>query len=685
MQPSEHEHAELYAYRGESGSGKTRTLVQAARSALQLDPTSRVLVVCATPDGVDAFARTLEESEAPGERTDQSRVRIVTPRALALDVLATPEARAFTGRDARLLLPFEESFLLEDVKTCGVRPKRLREMLRFFYRSWTELADEDEEWLITEEERIVHALVKDALAFVGGILPCELGNLAVRYLKSHTGARAEASADYVLVDDFQLLSRASQQLATLLATRELHIAANPAACTEAFDPYPYAAGFDELCSLMKAENCAHVVTLDFDGACPAARAARRVLDAPIPDISMPAGGSTRRANAASAMGGTKTSRDIPHETTPDASSNELVELVGRTPADELDRVADYAHEALAAGTPPERIVIACPNRTWIRNAERVLEKRGITCETAPDANVLACNVEDDAKNVLARAVTLLALAADPADSVAWRACCGFGVHLGNSAGVRALRTKGDSAKRLADALRAASSEELGKNATGEATSSENAQVAAMTRIYRATCATLDETHGLAGDDLLRYVASAASTDAEHAEHAFHALRALCAPSASQRSEGDREDEAEGNSEASDTRDARTMLARLHTRLANATFERARAVRIMSYGRAAGADADVVILTGMVAGFTPEHSFYDPDKAALDARERIWQKATRSVYSAASRAKKALVCSRFACTDLETATRLNAKIDRIRAENGRRVAYARPSDALAFLR
>ena len=75
-------------------------------------------------------------------------VTVTTPRALALDVLSDAEAMRWSGREPRLLTAYEELFLLEDMKACGLRPKRLREMLKFFYRSWTELADDDPNWLV---------------------------------------------------------------------------------------------------------------------------------------------------------------------------------------------------------------------------------------------------------------------------------------------------------------------------------------------------------------------------------------------------------------------------------------------------------------------------------------------------------------------------------------------------------
>ncbi|MCF0120597.1 MAG: hypothetical protein HUJ65_03070, partial [Oscillospiraceae bacterium] len=78
-------------------------------------------------------------------------VEITTTRELALEMLAEPEASALIGRTfpegkPRMLAAYEVDFVLEDLKTIGMRAKRLREVLKFLYRGWTELADESPAW-----------------------------------------------------------------------------------------------------------------------------------------------------------------------------------------------------------------------------------------------------------------------------------------------------------------------------------------------------------------------------------------------------------------------------------------------------------------------------------------------------------------------------------------------------------
>ena len=230
---------------GGVGCGKTQQLIERVCSLLSGgEKAGNVLVLCATPQACESFTLRLNAAgEEAGVNADE--IAVTTPRALALEVLSDAEAVRWSGREPRLLTAYEELFLLEDMKVSGLRPKRLREMLKFFYRSWTELADDDPNWLLPGEESNVHTLLKDNLALTRSIVEPEAGNLAVNYLRGHAGAVAAHSFAHVLVDDYQRISKASQLLAGLMATETLTIAGDRTACVQVYDSYPYAAGLDE--------------------------------------------------------------------------------------------------------------------------------------------------------------------------------------------------------------------------------------------------------------------------------------------------------------------------------------------------------------------------------------------------------------------------------------------------------
>ena len=104
------------------------------------------------------------------------------------------------------------------MKTSGLKQRR-REMLALLPQldGVAGDAEDDDGWLIPGEEADVHALLKDVLHFTGGILEPEASAMAVRFLLARPDALADVQRSYVLVDDYQMHSRASQHLANLLA------------------------------------------------------------------------------------------------------------------------------------------------------------------------------------------------------------------------------------------------------------------------------------------------------------------------------------------------------------------------------------------------------------------------------------------------------------------------------------
>ena len=216
------ESTEALLVTGGVGTGKTQRLVERAAALLAENAAAgNVLVLCATPQAARLFSERLT-ARVGAERA--AGATVATARALALDVLADDGARRWSGREPRLLTAFEETFLMEDMKVSGLRPKRLREMLKFFYRSWTELADDDPDWLLPGEETDVHTLLKENLAFMRAVVEPEAANLAARYLREHDEARAAHSYAHVLMDDYACASRASQTLANLVATCSITVA-----------------------------------------------------------------------------------------------------------------------------------------------------------------------------------------------------------------------------------------------------------------------------------------------------------------------------------------------------------------------------------------------------------------------------------------------------------------------------
>lgn len=230
----------LQACVGPVGSGKTSWLQARVEELLRrgTDPAD-VLVVCVTDGASEDLSRHLGRSCVAGA----GEVEVTTPLNVALRVLADGAAG---GRPPLLLDEGGRLAVMESLRPLGIRQHRLAEMLRFFERSWSDLAHRDHSWLVTHEERdVVEALTKK-LDDEGTLLPTQIPAFAVDRLCDDSGLRNRFSRRHVVVDDMDLLGRASQTLLALLAHESMTVAYDPVGGVDLVEPFPCVAGVDEL-------------------------------------------------------------------------------------------------------------------------------------------------------------------------------------------------------------------------------------------------------------------------------------------------------------------------------------------------------------------------------------------------------------------------------------------------------
>ena len=366
---------------GRGASARMAALVEQVEAAVKEGVSGRdMLVVCADFSSASQVRGRLRASEALGDAS----VEVVTSRELACSVMGDPRAAqavglVFSGGRPRLLCAYEADFVVEDVKTLGTRPKRLRELLKFLYRGWTELSDEDPEWLFTAEEVSTFEFLADELAYLGVLMEPQLSNLATKALRLDGSLREDVGRHRLFVLDYQNLSRASQLLCQLVATGALTVVADDEGHAEVCESYPYPQGIEEFGRLN-----------------PAARFAALGNKA----------GASRDARAC--------------------------ELVWETPADEIAGVADAIAEAVAQGGEPSDIAVMALHPWWARKMGRALEKRGVPANAWYAPLSLRGDIRDFGRCLVPRVVTLLRLLADPQDAMAWRSWFGFGDYLTRS-------------------------------------------------------------------------------------------------------------------------------------------------------------------------------------------------------------------------------------------------------------
>ena len=617
---------------GGVGCGKTTALI--ARVAALLEDGAApedMLVLTATPDAARVLAARL--IEVVGERG--GAVEVTCTREVALGLLASEEGRAFSGRAGRLVTPVELGFIMEDMKTSGLKQRRLREMLKFFYRNWTELAggaNDDDRWLIPGEEADTHALLKDILRFTGGILEPEASAMAVRFLLACPEVLASAQRAHVLVDDYQMHSRASQHLANLLARDSVIVAADPTAVVEVFDSYPYGEGIGEF--TQANEGCERIVLNESHACAAAARAASRLR------ASLDAGAA-------------------PSDTeTEDAS---FTALEAADPVAEMAAVADAVQAALEAGTNPSSIYILAFHPAWERCIARALEARSIAAALPIRGRVAAGDYRDLDRCAPARLLTALALVADPTDALAWRAWCGFGDYLANSAAFADMRAEGETqGKGLVAMLEevAVAAPEEGFPGTG---------IGRILDAYRAGRALVERLQGLEGNELIGALADALDLSAEERERTVQLASALTAP------------EPGVNAPS----DARAMIARARQRMNAPVFETTEGhVLIGDSAHLTGLTPATLVLCGFVNGFFPTRDYFDATVTTPDKQKLVLATDTRRLYTAAGKATQRLAASWFTSIGLVEAETLKLEIGRVKLRRGERIAVTAPSIYLA---
>lgn len=393
---------------GPARSGKTEALVRRAVALLEQGAAAQELcVVAASGFAVQALRARLEHAAPPELREQARQVRVQTALEACVELLGEPGARAFTGREPRLLAKHEYAFMLEDLKTSGISNRRLKNMLGFIYRQWAELKPAAS-WR-TGEEAVICDQLEQSMVLMGGMLAQEAPTLACAYLKE-VGSEHPKRAAYVLCDDFHCLSFAEQTAVCLMASTQLVVAGNPAQTVAQLSDYPNPEGFERFDTLRRNVT---VFTLEqVHGNPQVARFAAALM-----------GQQAQPADKASGLDGA------------------LRLIKWNNPEDELNNLTKYLRLYVEAQKEPpagSELCVLVPNRRWARLAQQALEARGFkTC----DCGVSTALGGDPRELARARAqitYTRLNLLANPDDMVAWRCWCGFGNYLTNSDAWRGL-------------------------------------------------------------------------------------------------------------------------------------------------------------------------------------------------------------------------------------------------------
>ncbi len=197
------------------GTGKTFALMRRVARLLEegADP-NRVLVITFTRTAARDITREISRLEVDGA----AKVVSGTLHSFCFKLLAKASVFEFTNRNARALHDFERAFLFEDLKVTGERDVRAcKSMVRAFEADWARLQHEQPGWPTNPRDQSFHHALMDWLRFHECMLLGELPTLALTFLQQNPAAPECDAFDHVLVDEYQDLNRADQELIDLLA------------------------------------------------------------------------------------------------------------------------------------------------------------------------------------------------------------------------------------------------------------------------------------------------------------------------------------------------------------------------------------------------------------------------------------------------------------------------------------
>ncbi|MEC4183568.1 UvrD-helicase domain-containing protein [Adlercreutzia sp. R21] len=608
--------ANVHCIEGRVGTGKTQFIVDQVADLLHQEVSPRdIALFAATP----AAARALEERLAKAIGAGACP-RVSTLPLFSLELLGSPKAVCRTGRRGRTLMRFEENLLMEDMKTSGVAPRRLGEMLKFLYRSMTDLEPLRGDWFYDEQEARVFQLLCDQLAFREAYLACELPRAAWDYLGRHDDAREAATYDHVFVDDYQMASRASQCLAGAIARTSLTVAHDPLARVRGSEDYPAFKGAQHL---LEANPDAEIDKLALSRlSCVVTDAVNRFAE----DEAI--GDATPLASASGEQG--------------------VCEAVAyERPEDELQGIVTLVAYQQSRDVAASDIAVAAANRLWAANAARALRAQGIPVSPLSRVSIAGDTHDEDACRA-ARAFTLLRLVADRRDPLALRSWCGFGDYLANSALMTAV-VAGNATLSLEDGVT------LNDQAPSPLLKQGAERADAALAEARQILGALD---GLLGSALVEAALEAAGAG-DGVEAA--ALKAVAA-------------------EAPPTASAAELCHAVERAVLMPQFA-GQGVRVGLPEDFAGQSASAVVMAGLVNGLTLPRRYFDPAQVERDKRPALLAAEMAKTYACAGKAASALLLTYFSEAPLATAESLKLKIHRVRLREGERLCEVRPSETI----
>lgn len=382
------------------GTGKTFALMKRVTRLLQSGIDQSKILVC-------TFTRTAakdlsDEIERMGI-SDASKIDSGTLHSLCFKILTSEEVFTHTNRTIRPLLAFEERFLMEDIAGGifgGVRDVNNR--LNAFDAAWARLQSDQPGWPTSEIDKAFHLKLLEWLKFHECILIGELVPETLNYLRDNPYSPYLSKYEHVLVDEYQDLNKAEQELLDLLSLKgNLVIIGDVNQSIYSFR-HAHPEGVAEF---HNTHPGTHDEELVYCRRCPAS-----IVD---------------MAKSLIENNSIRSDKDLKHHPGNDRGENYIVQWYNMEA--EAQGLATFISECITnRNINPGRILVLSTRRCFGVGIRDCLVNMGIGAQSFFHEELLDGNAKINEKSLTQQAFSILTLLAKPDDIVALRCWCGFG-------------------------------------------------------------------------------------------------------------------------------------------------------------------------------------------------------------------------------------------------------------------
>ena len=207
------------------GTGKSFAMMRrVARLLEQGQEPKRIMGVTFTRNAAASLVADVGGLDVPGSE----EVRVGTLHSYCFSLLNRADVFSYLNRKPRPLimiskagsLLFEGKVLLDDLVFSSDFGKRdCTQRIRAFEAAWARLQSEQPGWPQDEDDKEFQSKLIDWLKFHKSMLIGELIPEALRFLRNNPAHSALTDFDHVIVDEYQDLNRAEQEIIDLLSKR----------------------------------------------------------------------------------------------------------------------------------------------------------------------------------------------------------------------------------------------------------------------------------------------------------------------------------------------------------------------------------------------------------------------------------------------------------------------------------